>query len=134
MDRFAQLTLGITAAVFALVACLGWFAPDILMAPAGIEMTEAAGYAEIRAAYGGLFSASALVYALGTARASMRPHAIRLMAVVLGGFVLGRLISLVVEGVPSTPALATLAVESIGFIAALAVILTRADEPRTSPA
>ena len=129
MDRFAQLALGIASAIFALVACLGWFAPDTLMAPIGVEMTDAAGYAEIRAAYGGLFGGAALVYGMGVARPAMRSHAIVLMAVVLGGFVFGRIVSLALEGVPNPFALATLALETTGLIAALAVIVV----PRSQP-
>jgi hypothetical protein len=110
---------------FAAVAVLGWFAPDVLFRPIGVSIGDAAGYAEVRAAYGGLFGAGALVFAAGALRPDVTAFALRFGVLVLRGFVFGRLYSLGVDGVPNAVAFAALAAEVIGLFVCAAALRAR---------
>jgi len=116
-ERLLTVYLVIMGVVFFAVAMQGWFLPDTLVAPIGIELSDPSGYAEIRAAYGGLFSTAGGTFLLASKRTSLRPIALIAACCILGGFVFGRLISLVAEGVPNAFAIATLCVESTGLVA-----------------
>lgn len=129
MSFFPRLVLACLAIAFLPVGFLGWFAPDILFAPIGVQISDAAGYAEIRAAYGGHFTGAGLFFALGTAKEHYRDTALTLGAVILGGFVFGRLLSMVIEGVPSAVALFTLTIETVGLTASLSALGIRRGQP-----
>lgn len=111
----ARLYLYVMSVVFFLVALQGWFLPTSLMNPIGVTMPEAAGLAEIRAAYGGLFGTASLCFLVGARRPRLRSISIAVSVCILSGFVFGRLFSLAVDGVPSTFGLTWLTIESVGL-------------------
>lgn len=116
-SSFEKLTLGAFALGFGIVATLGWFAPDLLFGSIGVRIDDAAGYAEIRAAYGGLFGASSLAFVAGIQRPELRVWSLRWGALVQMGFVFGRLVSLGLDGVPAWPAWVALSGELVGLFA-----------------
>ena len=120
--NFARFVLGVMGLAFAVVAGLGWFAPSVLLGPVGVGFTEAAGTAEVRAAYGGLFGASSLLFLRAAARPEHAEPALRWAILVLSGFVFGRLVSLALDGVPAWPAWAALVSECNGLIASLVAL------------
>lgn len=122
---FERVVLGAMAAIFGGVALLGWFAPDVLFAPIGVEIGEPAGYAEVRAAYGGLFGACALVFVRALRRPELSGLAFRFGAMILAGFVFGRIYSLAVDGVPNALAFTALTAESVGLFSCLFVLRRR---------
>jgi len=120
--------LWVLACVFAGVAGIGMCAPTVLFDPTGIALDTGAGAAEIRAAYGGLFGAVAYVFLDGAREPTRRRQALFVAVLVLGGFVLGRLVSWCVDGTPSAPvAIVNLAAESLGFVVVL--FLWRVHQP-----
>jgi len=119
MDRMAQAGLVTLALIFACVALIGWFAPDLLFEPIGVALATPDGRAEIRAAYGGHFFGWALVFATGAVRPGLRRWALAGAAVVLWGFVLGRVVSWGLDGAPGMVGIAIALVESCGAGAAL---------------
>ncbi len=125
MHRPSQLALVLASLCFGVVGVAGWLSPDTLFAPVGAEFRDAAAYAEIRAAYGGHFVGAALFFGYGAWNATWTRPALIYATLVLGGFVLGRLISLGVEGVPSAVALFTLGIEAAGFLTGAALLAWR---------
>lgn len=122
VDTLARVELGLLTLIFALVAGLGLLAPHVLFDPVHVVLQEPAALAEIRAAYFGLFGTAAFVYQLGARRAGWRRPALRLAALVLGGFTLGRLWSLAADGVPSWVGWVNLSAEGLGFVVALVLL------------
>ncbi len=124
--RVEIVCLGLLAAVFAVVAALACFAPQLLFGPIGLSLDSSAVAAELRAAYTGLFGLAAWIFARGALHEDRRAFALSAAAIVLGGFTLGRLVSLVLDGAPGNAlAVANLVAESVGFCAALALVLGR---------
>ena len=119
IDTLARVELAVLTGVFALVAGLGLLAPHVLFDTVHVVLEEPAALAEIRAAYFGLFGTAAFVYQLGFRRETWRRPALRLAALVLGGFTLGRLWSLAVDGLPSWVGWVNLSAEAIGLGLAL---------------
>jgi hypothetical protein len=112
--------------VFGGVALCGWFAPGILFDPIGVSFSEPAGPAEVRAAYGGLFGATALMFVSALREPERARAAFAFGATVLAGFVFGRLYSLGVDGLPSAPvAWLALSFESLGLVSCVAALRRR---------
>ncbi len=123
MVRIEQYGLGLMAFLFALAALGGLFAPELLFDNIGIAINTPAGAAEIRAINAGLLGGSSFLFAMGAKHESHRDIALVMAVIVLGGFTLGRLVSLVMDGVPEHPiAFAALVVESIGFVVAILLL------------
>jgi len=124
--RIEVAFLGLLAAVFTLVAALACFAPHLLFEPIGLSLDSSAVAAELRAAYTGLFGLAAWIFARGALLEERRGLALSAAAIVLGGFTLGRLVSLGLDGAPDNAlAVTNLVLESLGFCAALVLVLLR---------
>lgn len=124
-DGLAVAYLGLLAFIFAGVAALSCFAPNLMLAPLDEVLVTNAGKAEVRAAYGGLFGAAAFVYGLGSRKARWRGPALSFGMIVLGGFVFGRLVSLAMDGAPALEGWLTLAAEITGLTIAGALTWAR---------
>ena len=117
-----RYSLWLLAMVFTVVAIVGLFTPRLLFDPTGLTLDTVAGLAEVRAAYFGLFGAVAYVFACGARDAARRKMAFLVATLVLGGFVLGRLISWGIDGAPTAPvAIINLIAETVGCVAAIAL-------------
>ena len=114
-DRLAQLTLGALALAFLVVALQGLLVPTLLMAPVEIQLETTSGLAEVRAGYGGCFGGLAALFLVGARRASLMRPALGVGALVLGLFVVGRLVSLTFDGTPNLFSWAVLGAEAFGF-------------------
>jgi energy-converting hydrogenase Eha subunit B len=91
----------------------------------GLAVVNAAGSNEIRAQYAGFFFAVAVVCAAALAGAVSRQSGYLVLAVVFGGLIAGRLVSLVLNGgiAGYTPTiLALYAIDSLGFVLAVTAI------------
>ncbi len=109
---------------FAFMAGLGWLAPLTMFAACGVRIDDAAGFAEIRAAYGGLFFAASVLFTMGARWQQLRQVALLFASLTLGGFVFGRLYSLAVDGIPNRAAFVALIFEAAGFAAATFLLVT----------
>ncbi len=110
--------LRLVGAIFAVVGVIALFVPHVLFDPIGISLTTASGLAEIRAAYGSFFLCSAGLFWAGSMRAELRRTSLTWACMVLTGFVVGRVISLVLDGMPNGMAMANLGTEILGAIVA----------------
>ena len=108
------------------------FVPHAFHASNGIVLgSDPSLLSEMRAP-GGLLTASAILILLGTFRRSLRPQAMTLTVLVYGSFGLARVVSLALDGIPSTGLVASTAIELI--VAAIGLfILHRSGETSTRP-
>ena len=92
------------------------------MAMAGVNEAHAA-----RAAYGGLFVAFGVLFALGAFNAKLTRISLVALATFMSGFALGRMVSLAADGMPPPAFLGALASEIV--FAGLAIALLARSEP-----
>jgi hypothetical protein len=89
----------------------------------GIESVNEANM--VRAAYGGLFVASALLFVLGATHEGLHIPSLIYLLVFMLGFACGRTISVVVDGVPSGLVLLLLGLEIVYSTLASIALYTR---------
>lgn len=85
------------------------------------SVTEAA---IVRSAYGGVFVAFAVLFELGARREGLARAALAALATFMGGFALGRVVSLVTDGVPH-PVLVAILIVELGYAGAAGALLHR---------
>jgi len=102
-DWTLRILLAGLALAFTAPALTAFVSPQTLFDPIGIPLEGPDALAEIRAAYGGFFSVTAVLCALGAARASTRNLVLGLLALLQGGFVVGRTLSWWIDGAATLP-------------------------------
>lgn len=127
MARNVLLIIGALWVAFG-VACL--VAPAGMLAMVGIELTSAQSAAEIRAMYGGAQIGFGGFLLLGARRARLARPALLALALVMGGFALGRLLGIALDGSLDGATLFSLATEVVLLsLAAFALRRERAALP-----
>ena len=119
-DLVRQVLLGLTALVFLILALRTWWLPDTVVRELGYEVRDANGYSELHAIYVGLWLMHA---ALGLWAALHVDQAVLgdILALLILGQPLGRLIAAPKFGLPRGPLLAFFVLEVAGGLALLAV-------------
>lgn len=107
------LAAGFLVSLFIAVVCLA--APETALADFGITVNDPNGRNEMRGQYGGFFVAMALVMALSFFDKLPRRFGVGVLLTLVGGVLLGRLITLVLEG-PATFADYSAALQITHFI------------------
>jgi Domain of unknown function (DUF4345) len=116
MTLFTLYGAGLTMLV---VGALHLFAPQMMMEEPMIVLSSVNHFHVIRAGYGGAFLGIATLFLLGALRIIDSRTALIAVAVLFGGFAIGRIFSIAVDGIPVTRYLAVLATEV--FFAACAL-------------
>ena len=117
-DRVTQFVLGLLALVFGVLALIFFFYPVLLFGPISVSEGPPALWAELRAGYGGLFGTAAIIFGASVRRTEWQESALAVAALILAGFVFGRCLSLVLDGVPENPiAIINLVAEAISCVA-----------------
>jgi hypothetical protein len=109
MVRLNRALLLLAAASFLYVGISGLLSPVSLTEPIDLEMRGPSAVNEIRANYGGMHLAIGLLFLAGALVARARRPATILLAVFAAGLVFGRIVSIVVDGVPGLFVLPTAA-------------------------
>jgi hypothetical protein len=118
--KLARLSLSVMAMTFLGLGLMSLTAPKILTQLVEITMPTPVAVMEIRGVYGGLFLGVGAFFLLFAMRdAWLRPGLVA-QAGVMGGFVLGRTVGIVLDGAPSPFIAALLAGEVLMVIVALA--------------
>ncbi len=127
-SRVRQVLLGVTALVFAGIAVGTLVAPHKMADGLGYSLDSVDALSEFRAIYLGLWLATAVLLVLALCRIQ---DAILgdLCAILILGQTLGRLVSLVLDGVPSGKVWPMFVLEAIG---GLALLIVRPSEPGSS--
>ena len=124
----SKILLLLSGAVFSAVGALHIIAPQAGVEPLGLELATLNSLNEIRANYGGMHLILGLFMLIAGIKDSLRKPGLFLLAFFTGGLVLGRVVSLIVDGVPGSVILGFLAIESIGCLLATVLIVKEARE------
>lgn len=124
VELATPLFIGANLAVFAAFAAGSLVAPQAFAAQLDITLGSASAIADFRAVYGGLSLGVGVLFALSLREVSLRPTAVLLATLTAGGLMLGRLITMVTDGMPGPLVLVFLGSEVIAVAVGL-VLLTR---------
>ncbi len=109
------------------IAYRAFAAPELFAGKLGFELPGGSGLNEVRAQYGGFFLAIALACVLSLFGALPRSTGLVVLALVFGGILFGRIVSLGVDGGMAgySPVIRVLyLVDAIGLLAAIGALLT----------
>lgn len=132
MRRFDQLFLGVVGTVFLGLGTANLFFPAAGMAGFEMQITTVSALNEIRANYGGMHIALGLLFLSGAFLGVLRVTTLLVIALFTAGLVLGRLLSLALDGVPNHFVLGLFALEALGCVVAI-VLYMRASRTTTRP-
>ena len=119
-DLLIEWSLRLLGGLFCALGLVFFVRPHLIFAPIGLDGGPPALWAELRAAYGGLFGATGLYFGWSAGRPVAHSTALWLATLILGGFVLGRCLSWGLDGAPTNPiALGNPGLEVVGFGIAL---------------
>lgn len=122
MPRFERFFLAIVGLIFLGLGSFNLFFPAIGMAGFEIEVVTVSALNEIRANYGGMHFAMGLLFVSGVFVGPVRVAALLVVALFTGGLVLGRSLSLVLDGSPNLLLWGLFALEALGcFVASVLV-------------
>jgi Domain of unknown function (DUF4345) len=124
---FGTIVLALAALFSLLTAVSSGIKPRAFAARLGLAVANPGGDNEVRAQYAGFFLAVALVCAAALAGLVPRQGALIVLAVVFGGLIGGRLVSLVLNGGVAGygPTIRALyAIDAVGFALSLAALLS----------
>jgi hypothetical protein len=122
---FGTAVLVIATAFCLLTTWLSGTAPGRFAQQLGLTIANAGGYNEIRAQYAGFFLAAAALCAASLWGAVPRQSAYIVLAVIFGGLIVGRLVSLALDGGVAgygPTILALYFIDSAGFALALTAL------------
>ncbi len=119
MQRTSLVLLSVSGLLFIMIGVASLLDPAGAIAPTGIEIHTIAGHNEVRANYGGMILVLGLYFLAGALRPPLRSQTLLVLALFCTGLVLGRSVSLVVDGNPGLMMNSFLALEVLA--AALAM-------------
>ena len=118
VTTLAELFLGANALAIGLIGLGYLWNPNRLLARSELETGSAAMDSMLRSAYGGLFVGMAAIFALGALVPSRTSDALLFTLLFMGGFALGRVVSLVRVGSPGRAVNALLGYEVVATVVA----------------
>ncbi|MBY0279776.1 DUF4345 domain-containing protein [Candidatus Binatia bacterium] len=124
-QRLTPVLLVICGLVLTIIGWHGLTTPGELMAPLDITLVGPTAHSEIRAAYGGMHVGMGLFLLVCALRPALQVVGLWADLCIMGGLLLGRLVSVVVDGIPAGFALALLAAEATAAMAAAALLASR---------
>ena len=100
--RAAQICLVVAALAFLMVGIGHLVIPLTMLAPMNIQLGGVNGFNEIRANYGGMHSLMGVFFLSGALVTKLRETALMTLAIFTTGLVLGRMVSIAIDGLPGT--------------------------------
>jgi hypothetical protein len=116
MRHFDRTFLALVGAIFLGLGAFNLFFPVGGMAGFEIKIATVSALNEIRANYGGMHLAMGLLFISGAFVGKLRVPALLVVALFTGGLVLGRSLSLVLDGLPNSFLWALFALETLGCV------------------
>ena len=98
--RAVQICLVVAALAFLIVGIGHLVAPLTMVAPMNIHLGGVNAFNEIRANYGGMHSLMGILFLSGALVTKLRDAALVTLAIFTSGLVLGRMVSIAIDGVP----------------------------------
>jgi hypothetical protein len=124
-SRLRRVLLGLSAVVFAGIAVASLVAPRMMAEGVGYSLASVDAFSEFRAVYVGLWLATAVLFVIALRRVELAILG-DLCALLVLGQTLGRMASLVLDGVPSGRVWPMFVLEAVGGVA---LLLVRPSEP-----
>ncbi len=118
--RARRVVLATVALAFGGIAVASLFAPDVMAQGLGYRLDNVDARSEFRAVYVGVWLATCAVFA-GAARRPDDRARFAVCVLLLGGQVLGRTLSLVLDGAPTMKVLPWFGIEVLGVVVLLAL-------------
>jgi hypothetical protein len=115
-ERLNQMALAVVAVVFGWVGLSGLLAPATITGPVELVAPSASAINEIRANYGGMHLALSALFVMGAVSAAFRWAATVALTLFTAGLVGGRLLSIVVDGMPNAFVVQLLITEVIAAV------------------
>lgn len=122
MRPFARFFLAVVGLIFLGLGSLNLFFPVAGMAGFEIQIAAVSALNEVRANYGGMHFAMGLLFVSGAFVAALRVPALLVVALFTGGLVLGRSLSLVLDGWPNLFVWGLFTLEALGFVVATVLV------------
>ena len=123
-----RIAVAVAGFMMLVVGLLHLAAPQMMMEAPAIELTTVNHLHVIRAAYGGAYLGIAALFLAGLFRADLRTVSLLAIVLIFPGFAAGRLVSILVDGLPVPLYLGVLAFEVVFALLALSA-LKRARTP-----
>ena len=111
--------LFITGLIFSAVGLYGLLDPAAAVAGIGLQLETVGSINQMRASAGAIPLLAGLFMCASVFRLHWQLPALWLVNIILGGLILGRLISMLVDGMPGSTNLWMLGFEGFGFVQAL---------------
>ena len=119
----ARIFLGFITLSIGLIGILYLYDPNLLLARYDLATGSAGMDNMLRSTYGGLFLASALIFALGVFVEARRRDALAFVAIFMTGAAVGRIVSILAVGSPPATIMPLLYFEIAATIIAIALYL-----------
>jgi hypothetical protein len=117
-----KTSLLIAAASFIIYGLAFLCAPAWAGSFVGVELNRASARIDVRATYGGFFLGTAIFWAMCAARVAWLRAGLAAQAVILGGFVFGRVVGIIFDGDANAAIYLLLAGEIVGVVLALVAL------------
>lgn len=124
-----RLYLAFNAIGIGLIGLAYLYDPNMLLALYGLEAGSAGMDNMLRAAYGGVFAASALVFSIGIFQPARRRDAVGFTVLFMTGAAIGRLASIIAAGAPPAMILSLLAFECVSAAIGFALYVRSPNAP-----
>jgi uncharacterized protein DUF4345 len=116
LESISKVVLLLLGVGFLAMGAQGLFIPDYFFGQLDLDLPSVSGRSELRTAYAGMFISAALLFFRTAYREDERNLALWLAVMIFGLFLLARVYSMVVDGIPNTITMVFIVVEVIGFV------------------
>ncbi len=125
LESISKVVLLLLGVGFLAMGAQGLFIPDYFFGQLGLDLPSVSGRSELRTAYAGMFGAAALLFFRTAYREDERNLALWLAVVIFSLFLLARVYSMIVDGIPNTLTMVFIAVEVVGLVIPCIVLRLR---------
>jgi len=116
LESISRVVLLLLGAGFIAMGAQGLFTPGHFFGQLGLDLPSVSGRSELRTAYAGMFGGSGLLFLRAAYREEERSLALWLAVMICGLFLLARVYSMVVDGIPNTLTMVFIGLELAGLV------------------
>ena len=125
LESVSKVVLILLGLGFLVMGAQGTFIPDHFFGQLDLPLPSVSGRSELRTAYAGMFGAAALLFLRTAYRENERNLALWVAVMIFSLFLLARVYSMVVDGIPNTLTKIYIGVELLGLVVSGIVLKLR---------
>lgn len=125
LESISKVVLLLLGVGFLAMGAQGLFMPDFFFGQLDLDLPSVSGRSELRTTYAGMFVGAALLFFRAAYREDERNLALWLAVMICGLFLLARVYSMVVDGIPNTLTMVFIGVELVALVVAGLVLRLR---------